>query len=140
MAKRMHNPRAAKIHRSYTVDQIATLYKTTKSTVRNWIKKGLKICNNHKPILIHGADLNQFHTENRQKHKRPCNDNEIYCMRCRAPRKISYGMVEFEQLNEKTGNLKSICPECSTIMFKRINFQKLQLIAHEIGLQHTEYQ
>lgn len=140
MAKRMHNPRAAKIHRSYTVDQAATLYKTTKGTVRNWIKQGLKVCNNQKPILIHGADLNQFHAENRQKHKRPCNDNEIYCMRCRAPRLISYGLVEFEQLNDKTGNLKSICPECSAMMFKRMNFQKLQLIAHEIGFQHTEYQ
>lgn len=140
MAKRMHNPRAAKIHRSYTVEQTATLYTTTKGTVRNWIKQGLKVCNKQKPILLHGSDLNQFHAEKRQKYKRPCSEKEIYCMRCREPRQISHGLVEFEHINEKTGNLKSICPVCSTLMFKRVNFQKLKLIAQEIGLTLTEHQ
>lgn len=140
MAKRMHNPRAAKIHRSYTVEQTAALYTTTKGTVRNWIKQGLKVCNKQKPILIHGADLNEFHAEKRHKNKRPCSENEIFCMRCREPRHISYGLVEFERLNEKTGNLKSICPVCSARMFKGVNFQKLKLIAEEIGLTFTEDQ
>lgn len=140
MTKRMHNPRAAKIHRSYTVDQIATLYNTTKGTVRNWIKQGLKVCNTQKPILIHGAELNRFHVERRQKQKRPCSVKEIYCMRCRAPRPITIGLVEIEHLNEKTGNLKSICPLCSTLMFKRVNIQKIKLIEHEIGLRLTEHQ
>jgi len=140
MAKRMHNPRAAKIHRSYTVEQTATLYKTTKGTVRNWIKQGLKVCNKQKPILMHGTDLNLFHAEKRQKYKRPCSEKEIYCVRCRDPRPITIGLVEFEHINEKTGNLKSICPVCSALMFKRVNFQKLKLIADEIGLRLTKHQ
>ena len=34
MAKRHQNPRLAKIHRSYKVDEIADLYGTHKNTVR----------------------------------------------------------------------------------------------------------
>ena len=35
------NPRLAKIHRSYTVDEIATLYGVHRNTVRAWIARGL---------------------------------------------------------------------------------------------------
>ncbi len=36
MGKRHHNPRLVKLHRSYTVEQIARLFDLHKNTVRAW--------------------------------------------------------------------------------------------------------
>jgi hypothetical protein len=41
VSKRLPNPRRAKIHRNYTVAEIATLYTVHRNTVREWIKHGL---------------------------------------------------------------------------------------------------
>ena len=41
MRKRHPNPRLVKIHRNYTVEEIATLFGIHKNTVRDWVKAGL---------------------------------------------------------------------------------------------------
>ena len=43
MRKRHPNPRLAKIHRNYTVEEIANLFGVHKNSVRNWVKGGLPI-------------------------------------------------------------------------------------------------
>jgi hypothetical protein len=43
MRKRHPNHRLVKIHRSYTVEEIAKLYVIHKNTVRRWVKSGLAI-------------------------------------------------------------------------------------------------
>lgn len=40
MKKRLHNPNLAKIHRSYTVEEVASLYVVYKGTVRAWNQGG----------------------------------------------------------------------------------------------------
>jgi transposase len=40
MAKRP-NPNLAKIHRNYTVEEVANLFSVHKNTVRLWVKDGL---------------------------------------------------------------------------------------------------
>jgi len=37
MAKRL-NPNLAKIHRNYTVEEVALLFSVHKNTVRSWVK------------------------------------------------------------------------------------------------------
>ena len=36
------NPRRVKLHRSYTVEEAAMLFKVHKNTVRGWLKSGLE--------------------------------------------------------------------------------------------------
>jgi len=65
LRKRYQNPRLAKIHRSYTVDEIADLYAVGKNTVRHWIKQGLPACDSKRPMLVLGSELNFFHEKRR---------------------------------------------------------------------------
>ena len=58
MGKRHPNHRRVKIHRSYTVDEIARLFGIHKNTVRQWLKSGLPTIDNRRPTMARGADLN----------------------------------------------------------------------------------
>jgi hypothetical protein len=58
---KVHNPNKCRIHRSYTVEEAALLYSVHKRTIRNWIIKGLAICDDKRPLLILGTDLRLFY-------------------------------------------------------------------------------
>jgi hypothetical protein len=133
MARRHQNPRLAKIHRSYKIDEIADLYGTHKNTVLNWIKQGLATFDNKRPLMILGSDLNAFHAKRRVKNRHPCKPNEIYCMKCKIPKEPPAGMVEYQPVNAKTGNLIGICPACQTLMYKRISNSKIQQLSTLLG-------
>ncbi len=86
MSKRHPNPRLAKIHRNYTVDEVAHLFGVHRNTVREWVKRGLPTTDGKRPMLILGCDLVAFLGARRAKNKRTCQPGEIYCVRCRAPK------------------------------------------------------
>ena len=86
MRKRRPNYRLVKIHRSYTVEEVARLLGMHKNTVRAWVKAGLPTCDGKRPTLILGSDLAAYLQARRTKNKRPCKPGEIYCVRCRAPK------------------------------------------------------
>lgn len=115
MPKRV-NPNLAKIHRSYTVEEVAELFGVHKNTVRQWIKVGLPVCDDQRPTLILGEHLKRFLRQKRGTHRRRCADDEFYCLRCRAPRPPAEGMVDYEAMTPATGRLVAICPHCSTMM------------------------
>lgn len=135
MTKRHQNPRLAKIHRSYTVDEVADLYRVGKNAVRHWIKQGLPTCDSKRPMLILGIELNVFHEKRRNKNKRPCLLDEIYCVRCRAPKKPAAGMVEYRPMTTTSGNLVAICPDCETMIHRRISKLKLYQIPYQIDIR-----
>lgn len=118
---KLHNPNKAKIHRSYTVEEVARLFTIHKNTVRNWVKKGLPICDEQRPILILGNDLREFLQQKRKQNKRKCKPQEMYCMRCRAPQITAEGMVDYEPITEVTGRLIGLCSCCDGVMNKYIS-------------------
>lgn len=128
MSKRHPNPRLAKIHRNYTVEEIATLYRVHKNTVRNWVKDGLPTNDDRRPMLILGRDLFVFLQAKRVKNKRPCQPGEIYCVRCRTTQKPAGAMAEYQPLTGTSGNLVGICPSCESMMYRRVNFANLMQV------------
>ena len=125
MAKRHPNYRHVRIHRPYTVEEIADLFGIHKNTVRQWVKAGLPVSDHRRPMLILGRDLAEFLKARRLKNKRTCLPGQIYCVRCRAPKSPAGDMAEFRPLTEKVGNLTAICPDCDCLMNRHVSVAKL---------------
>lgn len=123
-----------KIHRNYSVEEVAELYCIHKNTVRQWIKQGLPVCDDKRPVLILGRDLAAFLTQRRVASKRKCSLGEMYCLRCRAPRKPFENMLELKPVTAKVGNLVALCGECSGLMNRRVSMVNLSQLAAEWGV------
>ena len=134
MSKRHPNPRLAKIHRNYTVDEIAKLYGVHKNSVRSWVKGGLPTTDDRRPMLILGRDLVAFLHARRSKNKRPCQPGEIYCMRCRSAQRPAGDMAEYQAITHTTGNLIGICPCCDSMMYRRVNLARLAQVGANLDI------
>jgi hypothetical protein len=134
MSKRHPNPRLAKIHRNYTVEEIASLFGVHRNTVRQWIKRGLPTCDDKRPMLVLGRDLVAFLHARRAKHKRTCPPGELYCFRCRASRAAAGDMADYQPLTETQGNLIAICAECETLMYRRVSLARLEQVSGTLDI------
>lgn len=119
------NPRLAKIHRSYTVDEIATLYGAHRNTVRAWIKRGLPTLDDRRPVLVLGRHLRDFLQARREVNKKTCGPGRLYCVRCREPQRPKGGAVRYEPLTETLGNLVGCCPCCDAGLYRRVSEKSL---------------
>ncbi|MFO1435498.1 MAG: helix-turn-helix domain-containing protein [Gammaproteobacteria bacterium] len=129
-----YNPRLAKAIRTYTVDEVARLYRVHKNTVRNWIKQGLKTTDGTRPFLILGSELRAFLQLQRKARKRPCAPGELYCVRCRKPQRPAGDMVEFQAINATTGDLIGLCPTCECWMYRKVSTAKLYSICSSLDV------
>ena len=134
MSKRHPNPRLAKIHRNYTVEEVAVVFGVHRNTVREWVKRGLPTNDSRRPILILGADLRAFLSARRMKNKRPCQPGEMYCMRCRAPRAPAGNMADYEADSATLGNLIAICSTCEAMMYRRVSLAKLEQVRGKLDV------
>ena len=125
MKKRHPNHRLVKIHRNYSVEDIANLFGIHKNTVRNWVKAGLATSDDKRPMLILGHDLTAFLQARRVKNKQTCKPGEIYCVGCRAPKFPEGDMVEYSPVTEKIGTLIAICPDCDSIMNRHVSLIRI---------------
>jgi len=138
MRKRRPNYRLVKIHRSYTVEEAARQLGTHKNTVRAWVKAGLPTCGSKRPTLILGRDIRAYLQERRTKNKRPCQPGEIYCVRCRAPKRPAGDMAEYKPTTVSLGNLIGICPDCDGMIYRRASRAKLAEIQGNLDISFSE--
>lgn len=137
MGYRHPNPRLAKIHRSYSVDDISRLFKVHKNTVRNWLRQGLEPIDDQRPTLIRGHELRHFLAERRSGLKQACGPGRIYCLPCRAPKMPAGKIVDCVQTGDNTGTLQGICPDCNRMIYRRLNLQKLNAIRGDLEITVT---
>jgi hypothetical protein len=134
------NPRRVKIHRSYTVEEAAKLFRVHKNTVRDWLTTGLQKIDDRRPILILGRELAGFLHARRERMRQRCRVGELYCFRCRAPRGSAPGTAKYLPLTPSSGNLRALCGDCGTRMYRRVSFQKLAVVAGDLQVQVTQVQ
>jgi hypothetical protein len=135
MARTRLNPRLAKLHRSYTVEETARLFGLHRNTVRNWLGAGLPIIDDRRPVLIQGKVLRIFLEARRAAAKCPCPPGTLYCLKCRAPRRPALGMADFLVRETGPGNLRTLCDTCETIMHRRASLAAIGLILPGVDIQ-----
>jgi hypothetical protein len=126
------NPRLVKIHRSYTVEEVARNLRKHKNTVRAWFKQGLRPIDGRRPTLIHGLELASFLQKRRMSGKRPCPPGHMYCLKCRLPKQPAAGMADYLPISDTSGNLRALCPDCGRFMHRRASLAKLNVVG--VGL------
>lgn len=132
--KRHPNHRLVKSHRSHTVEEIARLFAIHRNTVRSWIKTGLRTVDNRRPMLVQGRDLVEFLLRRRMNKKRTCGPGELYCLRCRSPKRPAGDMVEFRPTTGNSGNLTAICPDCGCLIHRIVAAGKLEQFQQELNV------
>jgi hypothetical protein len=115
------NPNRVKLHRSYSVEELARCLDVHKNTVRNWQAKGLEPIDKARPLLFHGQAVRAFLVAQNASRKRPCQPGTIYCFRCREPRKPALGMVDYVALKPASGNLRALCGVCESPMHRSVH-------------------
>jgi hypothetical protein len=140
VATRNHNHRLAKIHRSYTVEEVARLFGVHRNSVRDWRKQGLPVIDNTRPALIRGEDLGDFLRKRRQANKRPCAPGQLYCLRCRVPQRPADGRALYRPRTSTGGNLIGVCPVCFLKMHRSVNLAKLGSVQGDLTVLFPEAQ
>jgi len=140
MKKRHPNYRLVKIHRSYTVEEIAKLFNIHKNTVRHWVKEGLSTTDDKRPMLVLGHVLVAFLQARRAKKRRICRLGELYCVRCRSPKSPAGDMAEYFPVTQKFGNLTAICPDCDAIMNRLVSLAKIDEFRGKMDISFSEVQ
>jgi hypothetical protein len=122
------NPRLVKIHRSYTVEEVARNLRKHKNTVRAWIKQGLQPIDGRRPTLVHGLELFGFLQNRRMSGKQPCPSGHMYCLKCRSVKQPAAGMADYLPISNTSGNLRALCPDCGKFMHRRSSLAKLNIV------------
>lgn len=67
--------------------------------------------------------------------KRPCGPGELFCLPCRAPRRPAGDIVDIVPVTATSGNMRGICPVCDRLIYRRVPFDRIELVA--AGLEVT---
>lgn len=135
MPARRANPYKVKLHRFYSVHELAECLGVHKNTVRHWQDAGLKAIDGNRPTLFEGVTARAFLLARNTSRKRPCPPGMIYCLKCRVPRAPALDMVEFIPGMGGTGNLTALCDTCGTAMHRRANVAKIGAIMPLLAVQ-----
>ena len=114
---------------SYTIEEVARTLGTHRNTVRHWVRQaGFSAMTETRPHLILGSDLVAFLRARRALGKRKCGAGEIYCLRCRVPRRPVPGLLEYRPLTSKRGRIVAFAPRARQSYTASFQFTELQML------------
>jgi hypothetical protein len=118
----------------YTVQEVSGLMGVTVWTVRAWLRRGLPVLESEKPLLIPGDKLKAWLKLRYAARKQSCQPDELYCCRCRRPRKAKPGSVVIAPRNAKTVAINALCATCDAKMNQGGSLAKMPEIRSTFGL------
>jgi hypothetical protein len=122
------NPKRVKLHRTYTVPEAAACLGVHRNTIRRYLRNGLSPTDKKRPVLILGAVLRQFLEERRAAGRQSCQPGEMYCLRCKGPRRPAGDMADYIPMTAATGNLRAMCADCELLMHRRVALANLRAV------------
>jgi excisionase family DNA binding protein len=137
MGVRHPSARRIKIHRTYTVEEIARSLGVHKHTVRRWEKAGLTAIDDHRPKLFRGPDVHAFLGARRAAAKRPSGPGEMYCFKCKGPRAPFGAVADLLPINAGIATLRGICT-CGTLMHRRVSHRTVGAAARNLAVAIPE--
>jgi hypothetical protein len=140
MTIRRLNPGRIKMHRSYSIEEAARTLGVHKNTVSNWLKNGLDPIDRQRPILIQGRILRAFLNERRKSQKSRCALGELYCLKCRAPKRPLDRKAVYIPLTSSGGNLQGRCPDCQAIICRRVSLARIDEFRGLLIITHKQVQ
>ena len=111
MAKRV-STRNIKKHRLYTYEEAGFALGVTTHTVRVWRSGGLQVMAASIPHYILGAELIRYLEEKQAKRSVKMSLDQMYCLKCKVPRKPLWGMVDYIPSSNTRGRLTGLCESC----------------------------
>lgn len=127
--------RRIKAKYSYTVEEAARALNLHRNTVRNWIRRGgLAAMTGSRPHLILGSVLIEFLKATRLALKRKCRLGELYCLKCRAPRKPVAELIEHRPMTSGRTRIVAICSTCERLMHRFVANRNLAASLRELGV------
>lgn len=112
VGKRTYDTRLVRRDYCYFVSEIADLFHLHPNAVRRWIRARLRTLDDRRPVLVHGGDLIHFLDARQAQRKQKCTADELYCCRCRRPRRPLFNHVEVHLRSETRLNLSGVCATC----------------------------
>lgn len=118
-----YNHRLIKSKRSYSINEICSLFDINRKTCCRWLKnENLKVIEkNVSPLLIMGTDLINFIKKKKIKNKVALKENEFFCMKCHRAVKAKVGSEKIIKTGKRIGkaNLEqskkiAVCGFCET--------------------------
>jgi len=110
--KRTYNWRLIKRDFSYEVGEIAELFDIHPNTVRQWLAEGLPAIDDRRPTMVHGTELAEFIRKRQSNRKRKCRPDEMFCCRCREPKRPWERVVDVEIESDRRLRLTGLCSTC----------------------------
>lgn len=135
--RRRPNYRAIHRHLNYTVDELAREIGVCKGSVRRWIKAGMPVVREGRPVLILGRDAAVF-LSRRRKPKQTCRLNEFPCFHCRAPREAAGAVAVIVSRQGGTYNMRARCGACGTVMHKRVSLARIGELRAVLAITATQ--
>jgi hypothetical protein len=127
--------RKIRLGRCYTVPETASLLGVAGGTIRAWIRRGLPVLEGNMPLLIPGDGLKGWLKARLAARKQKCLPDELYCCRCRRPRKPKPGSVAAVPRNAKTVAIRAQCGTCEAKMNRAGSLARLMEIKAAFGLE-----
>ena len=134
MANRRHSARRVRARYIYNVREAAKVTGATPGTVRHWLKGGLAPVSGIYPTIIRGVDIIAYFDRVRQARKRPCGPGRLFCLGCKSPKRPAFDEVEFLLDGPTLGAIRGLCPDCSSVMNRRVSRARLNAVVADLKL------
>ncbi len=105
-------------NRIYSIENASLKLGCCEESVARWESEGLSIHRDGLPHFVIGDELKSFLREKEQNAKRPCQPGEIFCFKCRVPRRPVTESVKHEIHIGKRPRLSGDCAVCGTRMYR----------------------